>query len=207
MDTLKKSLQAQGISYNEFRENIRREMTMAELQQRYLGRDIVITDEQVRSFIKNNKDQLSEALQYNLGDILVSLPEEPTATQLQTAKAKANELIAKLKKGANFHTLAIAESGDSGALQAGDLGWRSVAALPPVFAKEVTKMKTGELSQPIRTPNGFHILKLIDVRGGSNAAMTEQKVRALIYRQRLTQAAESYTQQLRAKSYVKMFTA
>jgi len=148
----------------------------------------VITDEQIRDYIKHNQQKMNETSEFRLTDYLIPLSEKPTPNEIKVATAKAAELRRSFNGG-------------------DDLGWRPLNQLPELFSKEVVKMKPGDIAGPIRTPNGLHLIKLVEIRGGGDEMAIEQQVRQMLYRQRFTQAAESYVQQLRAKSYVKTFTA
>lgn len=164
---LKDAIAKQGLSYQQYRENLRKEITVSRLQQQVLARDVIITDDQVKNFMKNNKAKIEAQQQYHLANILIPLGEEPTAEQVSQAKAKAKNLIKKLNAGANFNKIAAAESSDELALQGGDLGWRQLAALPKLFADKAAHMIPGDVAGPLRTANGFHIIKLEGVRGGA----------------------------------------
>lgn len=165
VSALRNAVQGQGVSWTQYHDNIKKEMLLARLQQAALGKDITITDEQVNQYLKANKDQEQANRSYRVKNILVPLPEAPSPEEIKTAKAKAKALLTRLKEGAAFSKLAIEASSSENALQGGDLGFRLLAALPEVFAKAVVKMKAGDVYGPIRTPNGFHLIKLVATKG------------------------------------------
>lgn len=195
LTALKENLTQQGVTFEEFRENLRNDMTLSSLQQEIVGRDVIITDDQVQAFMKNNQQQLNVSQQYHLEDILVPLSDSPSKREIQQATQKADSIYQALQHKATPEKFADLNN---------DLGWHPLKELPEVFAKTAMAMKIGDISKPIQTPNGFHILKLVETRGN---AMQAEQVRALLYRQRFAEAADAYVQQLRAKSYVQTFTA
>ncbi|MDX1836384.1 molecular chaperone SurA [Legionella taurinensis] len=163
---LREELTRQGISWQSYRENIRKEILISRVQQKAVGKDVsAISNEQVEDYLKTAQFQDKTQFTYHLQNIVIPLPEEPTTEQLNKARQKAQELLAKIKKGEDFNRLAIAESSGEFALEGGDLGMRHLAELPEVFAKQVVNMKTGQIAGPIRTGNGFQLIRLIAIGG------------------------------------------
>lgn len=178
---LRQKVEAGGLSYKQYRSNISKEITIARLQQEAVGKDIMINDQQVSNYLSTIKNQSKSNLEYHVKNILIPLPDAPTPTQVEQAKRQATDLVKKLRAGADFSMQAMAESSGQSALEGGDLGWRHMAALPDVFASSVAALKKGQISNPIRTPNGFHIIKLVGVRGSSNTdAITLYHVRHIL---------------------------
>ncbi|OGV27297.1 MAG: molecular chaperone SurA [Legionellales bacterium RIFCSPHIGHO2_12_FULL_37_14] len=166
IENLKMALKAQGMEWTQYRENIRKEIMLARMQQQAVANDIQISQNQVETYLKQAKQQRhSNQLLYHIQNIVVPLSNSPTSEELLKAKAKAQALLTKLKQGADFNQLAIAESSDAFALEGGDLGDRHLAEMPEVFAKAVVEMKVGEVSDPIRTGNGFQLIKLVGITG------------------------------------------
>jgi peptidyl-prolyl cis-trans isomerase SurA len=165
---LREAVEKQGLRWETYRENIRKEMLMNRIQQRAVGQDVVISAQQVEDYLKTfQHDTKVQSQTYHIQNIVIPLPEEPTPEQLKKAKEKAQSLLAKIKKGDDFSRMAIAESSGEYALEGGDLGERHLAELPEVFAKVVTDMKVGEVSHPIRTGNGFQLIKLVSTSGNN----------------------------------------
>ncbi|QRN04857.1 molecular chaperone SurA [Legionella sp. MW5194] len=163
---LREELTRQGISWQSYRENIRKEILISRVQQKAVGKDVsAISNEQVEDYLKTAQFQDKTQFTYHLQNIVIPLPEEPTTEQLNKARQKAQELLVKIKKGEDFNRLAIAESSGEFALEGGDLGMRHLAELPEVFAKQVVNMKTGQIAGPIRTGNGFQLIRLIAIGG------------------------------------------
>lgn len=119
-------------------------------------------------------------MQYRLGHILIAVKEGASASEIQTAQSKASDLVAKLRRGQDFTHTAVSNSDDDNALSGGDLGWRNLNEIPTLFADTAQKMAIGEVSEPIRSPSGFHIIKLIDSKGTDNHTVTKTEVRHIL---------------------------
>lgn len=181
LSQLREEITKQGISWKEYRNNIRKEMLISRVQQKAIGTDISISNEQVEQYLKTASRTDNAALTYHLQNIVIPLPEEPTPEQLKKAKSNAERLLNKIKKGEDFSRLAIEESSGELALEGGDLGDRHLAELPEIFAKEVIHMKAGQVSGPLRAANGFQLIKLVAV-GGENQhhIITQTHVRHIL---------------------------
>lgn len=163
---LREAVTKQGFSWEAYRDNIRKEMLISRVQQKAVGKEVVVSNQQVEDYLKTyQKDNKKKQQTYQLQNIVIPLSEEPTTDQLKNAQKKANDLLQKIKKGADFSQLAIAESSGEYALEGGDLGMRHLAELPEIFADKVIDMKVGEVVGPIRTGNGFQLIKLTAVGG------------------------------------------
>jgi len=158
-------------------------MTIHQLMQREIAPRVFISKQDVDNIIKSDsytKEQ-NRLTQYHIEDILIALPEVPSSKDLQQAEKQANEIVAKLHKGANFNKVAVAQSNGSQALKGGDLGWRSTEELPEVFSSKVTTMKEGDIAGPIRAPNGLHIIKLTGLKNSNNQHfITKSHVRHIL---------------------------
>jgi peptidyl-prolyl cis-trans isomerase SurA len=172
-DQLPTTLQAQGIDYKQYRESMRRELTLSELRQRDVIAHIIVTPHELDQFLER-QDSAAANDQFNVSHILLSLPAAATPQQLEEITKKADDLAARATKGEDFGQLAIANSNSQTALDGGQLGWRKGSQLPQFILDLVTKMKPGEVSAPIRTPSGFHIVKLNDRRSGEAQVIINQ---------------------------------
>jgi peptidyl-prolyl cis-trans isomerase SurA len=161
----RQQLEQQGINYSEFVESIRNEIIINQLRAREIGSRIKVSDREIDHFMETQGKVGSDNVQYLLGHILISVPEAASSTQIQKAKAKADRLLTELRAGQNFNKLAISESDGGQALQGGSLGWRSLGQVPTLFVEDSRKMSIGDISEPIRSPSGFHIIKLMDAKG------------------------------------------
>jgi peptidyl-prolyl cis-trans isomerase SurA len=162
---LREELQKQGMDWEVYRENVRKEILMSRIQQQAVGKDVVVSTQQVENYLKTAHVNEKESQIYHLQNIVIPLPEEPTTEQVKRAKEKADSLLKKLKQGADFSTIAIAESSGEYALEGGDLGERHLAELPEIFGQKAINMSVGEVAGPLRAGNGFQLIKLIAIQG------------------------------------------
>lgn len=203
IDQLKEAVERDGIEYAAFRKRINDQMLVGRLQQSAVGSKVVITDTEIKEYLRSLTNKKLGSSEYHLMHILVPLPEAPTPQDIQLAKQRANKLVDSLKQGANFAQVANDESTGTQALQGGDLGWRKAAELPTLFAQSLTTIKLNEIAGPLRASNGFHILKLIDVKNDPTK-LTEAAVKNLIYRRKFEENLQVWLQQLRDSAYVKI---
>jgi peptidyl-prolyl cis-trans isomerase SurA len=180
---LREELLKQGMGWNEYRESIRKEMILSNLQQKAVGREVMITNEQVEHFLKTEGELPVDRtrLTYHLQNIVIPLSEEPTPEEIKKAKKEADALLVTLRKGADFSHLAIDKSRNDLTLEGSDLGERHLAELPELFAKEVVNMKVGQVVGPLRAGNGLQLIKLVAVKGeNKQPAVTLTHVRHIL---------------------------
>ncbi len=181
---LREELAKQGLTWETYRESVRKEMLIARVQQRSVGKDIVVSAQQVDDYLKTAQQNEKTQQLFHVENIIIPLPEAPTPDQLSKAKAKARLLLSKIKQGEDFNRLAIAESSGEYALEGGDLGERHLAELPEVFANEVIAMKAGDVAGPIRTGNGFQLIKLVSISANKERhEVTKTHVRHILIKQ------------------------
>ena len=173
-------LQRQGMSYKSFLDNMRNEIIINQLRSREIGGRIKVTDREVDHFMETQEKIGDDAIQYHLGHILIAVKEAASATEIQKAQSKANDLVRKLRAGQDFAQTAMSDSEDDNALKGGDLGWRTLNDVPSLFADSVSKMHQGEVADPVRSPSGFHIIKMLEVKGLDNHTITKTKVRHIL---------------------------
>ncbi|KPJ67636.1 MAG: hypothetical protein AMJ43_03035 [Coxiella sp. DG_40] len=202
LSQLKNEVETNGLDYAEYRKNIRDQIAFGRLQQQAVGRDINVTDQEINAFLRDYKNVQSPNSQYHLQDILISLSDTPSPTEIEQAEQKAQKLVQQINNGANFNQLAAAQSAGSEALHGGDLGWKKLAEIPSIFADKVKNMKSGQIAGPLKAPNGFHVIKLTGIKN-STQKLTRDQVRELIFRRKFTEKLQSWLQQLRAGAYVK----
>lgn len=194
---LREELSKQGLGWEEYRENIRKEMLLSRLQQKAVGKDIVISTQQVEDYLKTAVHNEKSQQTYHIQNIVIPLPEEPTTEQLTKAKQKARALLAKIKQGDDFNRMAIAESSGEYALEGGDLGERHLAELPEVFAEKVTSMKVNEVVGPIRTGNGFQLIKLVAIGGDDgHHQVVKTHVRHILLKQAVNMTSAEASRQI-----------
>lgn len=173
-------LENDGFSFEAFREDMRDEITISRLHQRQIESQIMTTEGEVDRFLETQKTQGSGADEYRLGHILVAIPEAASPDRIQSAKRKAEEVLERLTTGADFTEMAIAYSDSPQALEGGDLGWRGPGELPTLFAGVVPRMSVGQVSEILRSPSGFHIIKLLDHRGADRHIVTQTHARHIL---------------------------
>jgi peptidyl-prolyl cis-trans isomerase SurA len=164
-DAFRKALEVEGTDFDAFREQIRTEIIVARLRDREVDSRVVVTDAEIDNYLVTSAQDASQQDEYNLGHILVLAPEGASPEQLAELRAKAEKALKELQGGASFAQVSAAYSDAQNALQGGELGWRGQAQLPSLFINEAKPLKIGEVSGVIRSPNGFHVLKLLDKRG------------------------------------------
>lgn len=164
MEQFRATLKNEGIDFESFRENMRNEITVNRLQQRVVRSRIVVTQQEIDNFINNQKLRGGNDKEYNLGHILITVPEAANAQQIKTARAKAEKIVSELRADADFTQTAISYSDGQQALEGGDLGWRRADALPSLFSDWVTKQSVDNVSDAMRSPSGFHIIKMLGIR-------------------------------------------
>ncbi len=177
---LRAEITRQGMGWNEYRESIRKEMVLSNLQQKAVGRDVRITNEQVEQFLKTEGDLPVDRtnLTYHVQNLVIPLNDAPTAAEVQKAQKTAERLLASIRKGADFSRLPFDSSLSSLALEGSDLGERHLGELPELFAKEVINMKVGQVVGPLRAGNGLQLIKLVSVGG---AAAKQQHIVTLTH--------------------------
>lgn len=171
---LRATLEKDGVPFDKFRSDIRNEITLSRLREREVSQKIVVTESEIDNFLQAQQAQAGGNDEFNVSHILVSVPENATPEQLQARRARAGEALAQLKGGADFRQIAAAFSDAPEALQGGLLGWRESKRLPALFLEGLRPLQTGGITDLLRSPNGFHILKLNERRGGQPPIMVQQ---------------------------------
>ena len=174
---LPSAIEAQGQSYAAYREEIRRDIALQIMQREVLS-NIKITPRELDQALAKESRTPDANSEFNLSHILISVASNASPEQLAQRQARAQEIITKLKSGQNFAELAVSYSDSSTNVDGGSLGWRSGSQLPSIVADRIPSLKTGELTDIIRTPSGFHIFKLNEKRGGSTVQEMQSQVHA-----------------------------
>jgi peptidyl-prolyl cis-trans isomerase SurA len=168
------ALKQQGVDYAEYREEIRKEMMLQMLRQRDVLQHISVTPREIDQFLDRQAKTPSERNEYNVSHILIAVGQEASPAQQEAAAKRAQEVYDRAKAGEDFAKLAVAYSNSQTALEGGALGWRKGSELPTFLSDIIAKLKPGEVSEPLRTPTGYHIIRLNEVRGGTEAAVENQ---------------------------------
>ena len=175
LSQLPTALAQQGVDYPSYRDDIRKEITITLLRQRDVLQHISVTPREIDQFLEKQARTPSERSEYNVSHILIAVGQEASPAQLDAAAKRAQEVHDRAKGGEDFAKLALAYSNSQTALEGGALGWRKGSELPTFLADTIAKLKPGEVSEPLRTPTGYHIIRLNEVRGGTvDNAMEDQ---------------------------------
>lgn len=170
LSTFRQTLEKDGLNFGRFREEIRNEIMVTRLREREVDDKIQISDSEIDLYIAEAQGPGAPAgdVEYNFAHVLLRLPEQASPENIQAARKRADQVIADAKAGTDFARLAASFSDAPDALAGGNMGWRPHDRLPEVFAGALKDLRPGEVTPVLRSPAGFHVLKLIERRGGSN---------------------------------------
>ena len=170
-----------GYDFGEFREQVRNEILLTRVRQRAVERRVNVTTQEVDNYLSTQTQQ-SAGNEYRISHILIAVPEAASTDEIDAAQTKAEEVLTRLRAGADFAAVAAEISDGQQALQGGDLGWRNERELPTIFSEQVRQLEKGGLSQPIRSPSGYHIVKVEDLRSDSRFVVTQTHARHILVR-------------------------
>ena len=185
MVDFRKALERDGIRYPRFREDIRNEIMVARLREREVENSIVVTDAEVDTELARQAKETSGDSEFRLAHVLVLVPPQANNEQIEQRRRRALAALSELRRGANFAQVAATYSDAPDATQGGSLGWRPSGRLPSLFLDAIEKLQPGDTSDILRSPNGFHIVKLLEKRGRAAAQGVQQThVRHILLRAR-----------------------
>lgn len=215
MDDLAKAAQEQGVSYEEFKENLRENIITQKVIQQEVGSKVNITPAEIQKYYKDHLNDMSQPEQVRLSEILISTQPKPTEDpktaasitdeqRVATAQAKANQVYEDIEKGAKFEDVAKKDSDGPTAAQGGDLGYFKRGTLAKELEDTTFGMKAGEITKPIRTKQGFVILQVTEHQqaGVPPEKEVEGKIQDAIYLQKLQPALRAYLTKLREDAYI-----
>ena len=174
LEQFRAALARDGLSYDDARDQVRREMIISRVRQRRVAERIQVSPQEVQNFLASDLGKLQLSEEFRLANILVPLSEGASAKAIQDAEHQARDIYAQLQHGADFARLAMMRSGSENALEGGEIGWRKAAQLPPPFDAMLGSLSVGEVTEPVRTPAGFILIKLLDKRGGEHGMRREE---------------------------------
>ena len=177
---LRRTVEASGDSFQAYREEIRKEITTQQVTRANVDRRIYISEQEVDNLLKIMASQGQSAEEYDIGHILIDIPNEATADEISAAKTRADKVIELLNDGQEFKRIAISSSSGSKALEGGQLGWMGINEMPSLFAEAVKSKKKDAIVGPLRSGAGFHIIKVQDVRGLQVVETTEVRSRHIL---------------------------
>jgi len=205
LDDLEKAAAAQGVSFEDYKQNMKVEIITQQVIQREIGPHINVTNPEMRKFYEEHKAELARPEAVRLSEILVSTDEAGTDEQkLAAAKAKAEDLLKQIRGGGNFEDIAKKESQDPSASEAGDLGYFERGKLAKQLEDVTFAMKKGDVSDVVRTKQGFVILKLTDHQAGGIPAYSEveSRVQEAVYMRAMQPKLREYLKKLREEAYI-----
>ena len=215
MDELAKAAQAQGVSYEEFKENLRENIITQKVIQQEVGSKINITPEEIQKYYSDHRSEMEQPEQVRLSEILISTQPKPTEDpktaasisdeqRLAAAQSKADQVYEQIQKGGNFGEIATKESDGPTAAQGGDLGFFKRGTLAKELEDTTFGMKAGEVTKPIRTKQGFVILKVTEHQqaGVPSEKQVEGRIQDAIYMQKLQPALRAFLTKLREDAYI-----
>ncbi len=173
-EEFRKALEKEGTSYAKFREDIRNEIIVQRLRERDVDGRVTVSESEVDNFLATQNVQAGGDVEYRLSHILVLVPEQASPEQIEVKRARAEDALKQIRGGADFAQVAAGFSDAQDALQGGSLGWRTAARMPTVFAEQVRTMKPGDVSDVLRSANGFHIVKVQETRNRDTPTIVEQ---------------------------------
>ncbi|MBT8430894.1 MAG: peptidylprolyl isomerase, partial [Altererythrobacter sp.] len=180
LDQFRAALAADGVSYLEFREQIRQEMVLSNLQRNIVNRRITITDKDINDLLNSPYYQQLLSDEFRVGHILLAIDDAATEEAIAEAQRSAVDIVRQLRDGADFAQMAVAKSAGARALEGGDLGWRRAGELPSLFAEIVLGLEPGDTADPIMSSSGIHIVQLLEQRGAGMQKEIQTNLRHIL---------------------------
>src|SRR5439155_6827267 len=179
----RRALERDGVAFDAWREDLREQIMVSRLREREVEDKVQVNDTEIDLFLEEIKANPARS-EYNVSHILVRVPEQATPERITEARARAQKALAEARAGGDFARIAASYSDAPDALEGGNLGWRTHERVPELFSSVLAAMRPGEVSEPLRSPAGFHVLKLNDRRdGGTSAApVTQTRARHILVR-------------------------
>ena len=193
LQEFRNQLEKEGVTFSAFREEIRDEIVLQRLREREVESKIQITESEVENYLVEQAANAQNQQEYNLAQILVRVPENASPEQIANRRLRAEDILRQLRSGADFAKTAATYSDSSDALKGGDIGWRNLDRLPQLFIDAIAALKEGQVSAIVKSPNGFHILKVVGKRSQAQSAaqgsVQQTRVRHILIRVNPTTSA------------------
>jgi peptidyl-prolyl cis-trans isomerase SurA len=204
MEDLEKAVREQGISYEDFKSNIRNSIITQEVVRDEVGRKLTLSGKQEQAYYDAHKQEFAQPEQVRLSEILIPTPDDATDAQIAQAQAKAEQVEAKLKAGAKFEDMAKQYSGGQTADKGGDLGEFKRGTLAKVLEDQTFDLKQGQFTEPIRTKQGFVVLQVTDhtAAGVPPLSAVDSQVQEAVYAEEMKPALRAYLTDLREKAFI-----
>ncbi len=195
MAQFKEELSKQGIDFSSFEQQVRQQLLITKLQKQAIGSDVKVTEQQINDAREVLQAHQQNQQQFNLIDVLIPLPSNPTVKQKQQAETVLISIRKQLQSGVAIDAIKGGE--------ASDLGWRSAQQLPAVFVEQIKTLQPGEVTKPFSAPNGLHVLLLKNKKGESKK-ITNEQAEALAYQQQYNKLLAKWLRKIYEQSYVKI---
>src|SRR5689334_1354868 len=173
-EEFRKVLARENIPYENYREDIRRQITIQRVRDREVDSKVSVSDAEVDNYLATVASQAGGEGEYHLAHIYITVPEQASPDAVEASRKRAEQALAEVKSGKDFAEVAAAYSSAPDATSGGDLGWRTRARLPTVFADVVQNMKPGDVSPVLRSTSGFHVVKLVGERNRNQPTVVDQ---------------------------------
>jgi peptidyl-prolyl cis-trans isomerase SurA len=180
----RRALENDGVAFQAWREDLREQILVSRLREREVDDRIQVSDTEIDLFLAELAATPGARVEYQVSHILIRVPEQATPERIEAARARAQKALAEARAGADFASLAASYSDAPDALQGGALGWRSQDRLPELFSTALAGMEPGAVSEILRSPAGFHLLKLAQRRGAvlDHAPVAQTRMRHILIR-------------------------
>lgn len=211
-DVLYTKVAMQNLSRAEYRKEIREELTLQQVQQQQVGSKVIMNPDEVKSFMRSKAWQTAlntEApiKEYHVEDLVVLLPDAATPENIANAKIQADMLLTQAKQGVNYNNLI---KPNDKTMETNDLGWRKLNDIPSAFAEQIAAAKKGSVVGPIQTGNGFHLVRLVDVRDEKSVAKnampapTEKEAEQMLYQRKFAEVLKKWIARLHSQAVINM---
>jgi peptidyl-prolyl cis-trans isomerase SurA len=177
---LRDAVEAGGMDFGAFREDTRNQIKLARLRQAEVVNRISVTEQEIDNFLEGQAGALAQRSDVYLRHILIATPEGASPDVVERAEAKATDLVAQLRGGADFAESALIHSDGRQALEGGDLGWLAMSEVPSLAQEAAVSLGRGEVSDPIRSASGYHIFMVEDYKGGDRQLITQTHARHIL---------------------------
>ncbi|MCW8870423.1 MAG: peptidylprolyl isomerase [Proteobacteria bacterium] len=177
LSEMRATIERDGFNFSDFRDDMRKDMITERVRYAYANSTVKVSDHEIDLFLADNELDQGEV---NIQHILIAIPEGADETTVEAKRAVVNDLRQQLLDGTDFTVIATQHSDGQKALEGGRLGWRPVNQLPPIFAEEAKSMAVGDITRPLRSASGFHLIKLVDKRDKTTKMVDQYKVQHLM---------------------------
>jgi len=180
LEQFRASIEASGSSYAALREQVREEMIITRVQQGNVRSRVQVTEQEVDDYLASEEGQKRTAAVYHIAHLLLPIPKDASLEDEARARAYIEALASRLRKGNAFERFMASPEKEPYAFTGGDLGWRLASDLPNIFMDVVPQLAVDEVSEPVRSPSGLHLVKLLEKRGGSDQISHQTRVRHIL---------------------------